>query len=106
MRLWFWGEVPGESGGEWGFQAANPQLRAIGKLAPLAPLSLLGVSNASDMSVSVSRGFLACPQFPNAQVPSHQEPVFDSGKVTNAALIKDSGSTISSRPLVWSVERV
>ena len=82
---------------------ANLGLRAIGTLAPL---SLLGVSNASDVSVAVSRGFLACPQFPNAQVPSHQEPVFDSGKVTNAALIKDSGSAMSSRPLVWSVESV
>ena len=37
---------------------ANPGLRAIGTLAPLAPLSLLGVSNASDVSVAVSRGFL------------------------------------------------
>ena len=82
---------------------ANLGLRAIGTLAPL---SLLGVSNASDVSVAVSRGFLACPQFPNTQVPSHQEPVFDSGKVTNAAFIKDSGSAMSSRPLVWSVERV
>ena len=82
---------------------ANLGLRAIGTLAPL---SLLGVSNASDVSVAVSRGFLACPQFPNTQVPSHQEPVFDSGKVTNAALIKDSGSAMSSRTLVWSVERV
>ena len=84
---------------------ANPGLRAVGTPAPLAPLSLLGVSNASGVSVSVSRGFLACPQFPNAQVPSHQEPVLDSGKVTNTALIKDSGSAMSSWSLVWSVER-
>lgn len=69
-------------------------------------MSLLGVSNASDVSIAVSRGFLACLLLPNAQVLSHQEPVFDSGKVTNAALIKDLRSAMSSRPLVWSVERL
>ena len=107
MRLWLWGEVPGESGGEWGFPASNPGTESRRNAGTLAPDNVSAGCEQCLRCVSIGvqrlSGLTTVSKCPSAQSP---KSLCDSGKVTDAALIKDSGSATSSRPLVWSVERV